>query len=107
GADGRRPLGDGACRAPGSGRPVTALAELEKNINDLSARPGGTELPGSAERVVHELLDALESGELRAATREADGSWRAVPSAQRGILLGFRIGKLQQMNAGALVFVDK
>lgn len=45
--------------------------------------------PGFAE--AHEaLLRNLESGELRSARREPDGSWNAVTWVKRGILAGFR-----------------
>jgi len=40
---------------------------------------------------MHEiLLDALESGEVRAATRAPDGAWSAVAWVKRAILAGFR-----------------
>jgi 2,3,4,5-tetrahydropyridine-2-carboxylate N-succinyltransferase len=47
------------------------------------------------------LLEALEAGTLRAATRdEATGEWRAVPWVKRGILLGFRVGGIVDMSLG-------
>jgi 2,3,4,5-tetrahydropyridine-2,6-dicarboxylate N-succinyltransferase len=48
----------------------------------------------------------LERGEVRAAERATDGTWRAVPWVKRGILLGFRVGHLVEME-GTLSFVDK
>src|SRR4051812_29172856 len=63
-----------------------------------------------AERAVSELLDALESGDVRAATQGA-GRWIAVLWVKRGILLGFRIGRMTGMTKGAaslpFSFVDK
>lgn len=64
-------------------------------------------MPPDTESIVNDLLDALESGEVRAAERQANGSWRAVPWVKRGILLGFRIGRLQEMGGASLAFVDK
>lgn len=43
--------------------------------------------------VVERLLDALESGALRAAERRSDGSWAARIWVKRGILLGFRVAQ--------------
>jgi 2,3,4,5-tetrahydropyridine-2-carboxylate N-succinyltransferase len=67
-------------------------AELERQIEALSATPTGAALPESAVEVVEDLLDGLESGALRAAARSEDGTWSAVPWVKRGILLAFRLG---------------
>lgn len=40
------------------------------------------------------LLEALESGAVRAAVRAADGTWAALPWVKRAILCGFRRGVL-------------
>jgi 2,3,4,5-tetrahydropyridine-2-carboxylate N-succinyltransferase len=59
------------------------------------------------------LLDALEHGIVRAASRDASGEWRAVPWVKRGILLGFRAGAIVDMSVGGssngvvLAFFDK
>lgn len=83
-------------------------ASLESRIEALVERAGG-ELPADAESTVNELLGALESGAVRAAERGGDGVWRAVPWVKRGILLGFRVGRLAQFPAGEtpFTFVDK
>jgi 2,3,4,5-tetrahydropyridine-2-carboxylate N-succinyltransferase len=62
--------------------------------------------PQSAERraTVDDLLAALESGEVRAAERNADGSWTAVTWVKRGILLGFQVGALSDMSPPNSVF---
>jgi 2,3,4,5-tetrahydropyridine-2,6-dicarboxylate N-succinyltransferase len=57
-----------------------------------------------------ELRDALEAGRLRAAQPDAGSptGWRVNAWVKRGILLGFRIGKLADMSCGdTLSFVDK
>ena len=74
--------------------------------------PAGEPLPSDAENVVERLLGALERGEVRAAQRADDGTWNAVPWVKRGILLGFRVGRLTDMSVGAegagrLPFFDK
>jgi 2,3,4,5-tetrahydropyridine-2-carboxylate N-succinyltransferase len=78
----------------------------------LADTPAGTALPAEAEAVVESLLAALEHGEIRAAERGEDGTWRAVPWVKRGILLGFRVGRLVDMSVGGaggatLPFFDK
>jgi 2,3,4,5-tetrahydropyridine-2,6-dicarboxylate N-succinyltransferase len=61
------------------------------------------DVAGGSRGAVERLLDALESGTLRAAVRDTDGVWRAVPWVKQGILLGFRLGVLTQVGP----FVDK
>lgn len=80
---------------------------LIQRIEACAATPPGEPLPGESESLVIELLDALERGDVRAAERAEDGSWRAVPWVKRGILLGFRAGQLRQYGGGTLSFVDK
>ena len=75
--------------------------ELEKRIDSLSSTPQGAELPDDARTVVRKLLDALESGHVRAASKDpTSGEWRAVPWVKRGILLGFRVGGIVDMSIG-------
>jgi 2,3,4,5-tetrahydropyridine-2,6-dicarboxylate N-succinyltransferase len=55
------------------------------------------------------LREALEHGQLRSASPDpsAPTGWRVNAWVKKGILLGFRIGILQDFPAGALSFVDK
>lgn len=81
--------------------------QLEARVEALFSLAADA-LPADAEATVLELLDALEAGRVRAAARGADGVWRAVPWVKRGILLGFRVGRLvEQGSAGAFHFFDK
>lgn len=59
--------------------------------------------------LVEELLDALERGAVRAATRGDDGAWSVVPEVKEGILVAFRIGRLATYGDpdAALWFSDK
>ncbi len=86
-------------------------AELASRVVAIADTPAGAPLPPDAADVVESLLSALERGELRAAERAADDTWSAVPWVKRGILLGFRLGKLVDMSVGAgastLPFFDK
>jgi 2,3,4,5-tetrahydropyridine-2,6-dicarboxylate N-succinyltransferase len=73
--------------------------------------PSGSALPREAEELVGDLLSALELGQVRAAERDASGKWNAVPWVKRGILLGFRVGRIVDMTVGSgggrLPFFDK
>jgi 2,3,4,5-tetrahydropyridine-2,6-dicarboxylate N-succinyltransferase len=86
-------------------------AELGEAVRALAATPAGTPLPDSARGAVTSLLDALERGELRAAERDAEGRWRAVPWVKQGILLAFRLGQIVDMSPGGtprgFSFLDK
>ena len=83
-------------------------ASLESRVDALFALAAAA-LPADAETTVNELLDGLEAGTLRAAERDAHGRWHAVPWVKRGILLGFRVGRIAQFPAGdtPFSFVDK
>jgi len=56
-----------------------------------------------------ELREALERGEVRAASPDpaSASGWRVNPWVKQGILLGFRIGALQDFSGGGFSFVDK
>jgi len=71
---------------------VASQEELQRQIEELAATPPGVQLPETTAEVVEDLLDGLETGALRAATKADDGTWMAVPWVKRGILLAFRYG---------------
>ena len=79
----------------------------------LRRHAAGEPLPHDAEHVVDALLGALERGAVRAAERDAEGNWQAVTWVKRGILLGFRVGRIADMSLGGhhgeprLSFFDK
>jgi 2,3,4,5-tetrahydropyridine-2-carboxylate N-succinyltransferase len=56
-----------------------------------------------------ELRTELSEGRLRAAEPDAETStgWRVNPWVKQGILLGFRLGKLEKMGGDSFSFVDK
>ncbi len=84
------------------------LGQLELDIEELSATPGGQRLPDKALSVIETLLSALELGKIRAAERDGSGKWVAVPWVKKGILLGFRAGSVVEMpGLGATKFFDK
>jgi 2,3,4,5-tetrahydropyridine-2-carboxylate N-succinyltransferase len=56
-----------------------------------------------------ELRNELTEGRLRAAEPDPDTStgWRVNPWVKQGILLGFRLGKLEKMGGHSFSFIDK
>lgn len=56
---------------------------------------------------VDNFLTALESGELRSATQDAQGKWTANIQVKEGILVCFRVGQLVELGDAALSFIDK
>jgi 2,3,4,5-tetrahydropyridine-2-carboxylate N-succinyltransferase len=91
-----------------------ALDSLEQRIENAASLPTA-EASDDARLAVEELLQLLERGEVRSAQRDESGNWSAVPWVKRGILLGFRIGKLIDMSpdevpgsqSAAFSFFDK
>ena len=77
---------------------VISLAELERRVLEAADLPASAPLPGHSAMTVDQLLTSLERGDLRAARRDADGRWQAVPWVKRGILLAFRAGRMVDMS---------
>jgi 2,3,4,5-tetrahydropyridine-2-carboxylate N-succinyltransferase len=79
---------------------------LVERIESLAALPAEA-LGGDSRAVFEEFLSALERGEVRAAEAGPEG-WRVNGWVKKGILLGFRLGRLvETAPAGPLTFVDK
>lgn len=77
--------------------------QIERFAADLpdSARP-------EARAAFDELKTLLQSGRVRAAEREEGGTWRVNAWVKAGILLGFRLGHVENLPAaGPLGFIDK
>jgi 2,3,4,5-tetrahydropyridine-2-carboxylate N-succinyltransferase len=77
---------------------------LQNEIERLSSASN----PGAEAREIFlEFRDALTRGAVRAA-EQIGGEWKVNVWVKQGILLGFRLGELQQMSSGeCLSFVDK
>jgi len=85
---------------------VSVREDLPAQIEGYHALPAEA-LGDEARAVFDELLDALERGEARAAEPAADG-WRVNGWVKKGILLGFKIGRVVATEpAGPLSFLDK
>lgn len=74
------------------------MTDLQSRIEAVLATPTNDELPPETMELIDELLGALERGEVRAAERDEENRWRAVPWVKRGILLGFRAGAVVDMS---------
>jgi 2,3,4,5-tetrahydropyridine-2-carboxylate N-succinyltransferase len=83
-----------------------SLVTVKSAIEHLSTRQTITNTD-DARRTVLGFRAALTRGEIRAAEK-IDGHWVVNAWVKQGILLGFRLGELQEMSDGdVLSFVDK
>lgn len=84
------------------------LAELESRFNDPQLLDGGAPLAHDAQQLFDTVIAHLERGDVRAARKDENGTWHAVPWVKRAILLGFRLGKVSEMASSApFSFLDK
>ena len=68
--------------------------------------PAGQE--AGARGAFDQLKAGLNAGTIRAAERDADGSWRVNTWVKSGILLGFRLGRIEPVaTGGPFPFFDK
>jgi len=82
-------------------------ASLENRIRELYESPPEAGYGEEHFRLFERFLDALDRGEARAASPE-NGAWRVHGWVKQGILLGFRMGRVEDCSgAGPLRFFDK
>jgi 2,3,4,5-tetrahydropyridine-2,6-dicarboxylate N-succinyltransferase len=84
------------------------MSSLKSSIERLASQ-GEVEHDPEARKTFLEFRDQLTQGKIRAAEKIGDNKdtrWVTNPWVKQGILLGFRLGVLQEMSAG-LSFVDK
>lgn len=84
---------------------MSTLATLRDQILHHANAGGEVDLDGARD-TVRRLLEALETGQVRAAARGEDG-WQAVEWVKQGILLSFRIGVNQRVAGLSPEFFDK
>ena len=63
--------------------------------------------PAEVRDAVEHVLNELDQGRLRVATREAVGQWTTHQWIKKAVLLSFRLKDNAQINAGDLGFYDK
>ena len=85
------------------------LTDLEQSIERHFSAGASAANDPEAMQAFLSLRECLERGEVRAAEPDAGApsGWRVNAWVKRGILLGFRLGALEEITAGALSFVDK
>ena len=86
-----------------------SITQLQKTIErHFAAGPAAIGDPAAMSAFLS-LRAALESGEVRSASPDPDAAsgWRVNAWVKQGILLGFRLGTLEELPAGGLSFVDK
>ena len=83
--------------------------KLQEVVEQLFAAGSAAASAASAMDAFLELREALERGEVRAASPDPTTAigWRVNAWVKQGILLGFRIGALQDFSSGGFSFVDK
>lgn len=82
------------------------MDSLEKKISELFAQGAGVKA-AEARPVFEQFRAELTAGKVRAAEK-VGGKWRANAWVKQGILLGFRIGELEETgDPKVLAFVDK
>lgn len=81
---------------------------LREQIEQLVKRAAG-EYSDQDVALFSDFKAALNRGEIRAAERHSDGTWRTNAWVKRGILLGFRMGAIVEMTppGAPLQFLDK
>ncbi|HEX5483076.1 MAG TPA: 2,3,4,5-tetrahydropyridine-2,6-dicarboxylate N-succinyltransferase [Terriglobia bacterium] len=82
--------------------------DLEKKIEELYSRPAA-EFGGEDFQTFDELKTGLNEGRIRAAEPDpaSPTGWKVNAWVKKGILLGFRMGRIVEMSAGGLPFFDK
>jgi 2,3,4,5-tetrahydropyridine-2,6-dicarboxylate N-succinyltransferase len=80
------------------------MSDVKSSIERLAAQ-GEVERDPEARKTFLEFREQLTQGKIRAAEK-IDGHWVVNAWVKQGILLGFRLGVLEEMAAG-LSFVDK
>ncbi|HEX3250980.1 MAG TPA: 2,3,4,5-tetrahydropyridine-2,6-dicarboxylate N-succinyltransferase [Pyrinomonadaceae bacterium] len=83
---------------------------LRERIETLAARPVnvGSDFSAADRAVFDEFKRALNSGEIRAAEKTANGKWLVNSWVKQGLLLGFRMGAIADVSSsGSFRFFDK
>lgn len=82
------------------------ITELRQEIVRLFELGPQAKSDSNARPTFDAFLAALGAGQLRAAEKQGE-DWKVNAWVKQGILLGFRIGELEEWNSSGLSFVDK
>ncbi len=83
------------------------LQTLIDNAWDNRASLSATSAPKEVMDAVDEVIDQLNTGKIRVATREGVGQWTVHQWIKKAVLLSFRLNDNVLMRAGDLGFYDK
>lgn len=78
---------------------------LQEQIEVLTVE--NTPLEQEVASLTDAMIDALNTGVIRAAERDEQGNWHVNSWVKQGILLCFKYGKMQDMSVGPFTFFDK
>jgi 2,3,4,5-tetrahydropyridine-2-carboxylate N-succinyltransferase len=74
---------------------------LQEKIEQLLTK---SEFTAEDRAIFEEFKTALRAGEIRSAEKDADGNWQTNAWVKRGILLGFKMGKMIEMSKDTETF---
>ncbi|MEX0746916.1 MAG: 2,3,4,5-tetrahydropyridine-2,6-dicarboxylate N-succinyltransferase [Rhodothermales bacterium] len=83
------------------------LSDLRSRIESLADKPVDELAPELASQSFADLVEALNAGTVRAASRGEDGKWSVHRWVKQGILIGFRLGRLEDFSTERFPFFDK
>lgn len=81
--------------------------EMRPHVEELASTSLDDVDTEEATTVFNDLVDALNAGTVRAASRRDDGRWITHAWVKEGILLGFRLGALTDYSTARFPFFDK
>ena len=84
----------------------TTLAELDPFLALSADELAVDDVARKARTAFRHFLGLLEVGAIRAAS-PVDGKWVVDARVKRGILFGFKLGRLVELGDAALPFIDK
>jgi len=82
------------------------LQKLQESIDAAFADRAQLRAP-ERKQAVEQVIELLDQGELRAASRAADGQWITHAWIARAILLYFAVRELEPLEVGPFSFLDK
>lgn len=80
---------------------------LKQRIEQLAELSADALPREEAAEIFSELKQQLNSGAVRSAEPDGNGGWQTNAWVKRGILLGFRVGELEDVSLGGFPFFDK
>ena len=83
------------------------LQQIIENAWDDRAQLSPASAPAEVQAAVAQVIDLLDSGKLRVATREGVGQWTVHQWLKKAVLLSFRLKDNEIISAGDLGFYDK